>query len=81
VLASDVAVEIGDHSLRLPRGDAPTRRGLPFVRDPLGFFPIYLFCAPLNAPSVGESEAGKPKFRAFPLPDACHTDNDTDNIQ
>jgi hypothetical protein len=81
VLASDVAVEIRDYPLRLSRGDPPTRCGLLFVRDPLRFFPIYLLRASLNAPTIGQSKAGKPEFCAFSPSNARHTDNDTDNIQ
>jgi hypothetical protein len=81
MLASDVAVEISDHSLRLPRGDPSARCGFPFVRDPLCFFPIYFLRASLNTSAIREGKAGKPKFRTVSLSNACHADNDTDNIQ
>src|SRR5215831_13789797 len=74
VLSSDGPIKIGYHLLCLPRSDLPTRYRFPFVRDLLCFFPICLFCASLNAPAVRKRKAGKPKFRAFPLSNACHMD-------
>ena len=35
----------------------------------------------LDAPAVGEGNASEPKFRAFSLSNAGHTDNHTDNIR
>jgi hypothetical protein len=79
-LASDVAIKISDYSLRLPRSHAPTSRCFPLVRDFLRSFAIGFFCAPLNAPTIRQRYATKPKLALFSLPYTCHPDNHTDNI-
>src|SRR5438552_563982 len=80
MLAGNVAVEIGHHSLRLPRRHSPSRRSFPLVRDLLRLLSVCLFRASLNAPTIRQRHASEPEFRACSLSYASHADNNTDNI-
>ena len=76
-----VVIKIGNDLLGLPRSDSAASHGFPLIRELLRLLSVCLFRASLDAPAVGEGNASEPKFRAFSLSNAGHTDNHTDNIR